>query len=262
MKPLKGRVAVAFAAGLSAALPAWSLAGAADVPDFGPNVLIFDPAMTNTQSRLDALFSQQERSQLGTNRYALLFRPGRYDLDVQVGFYTQVLGLGASPDDVAITGAVRCKARWMANSNATCSFWRCVENLSVTPTQDSNINIWAVSQATALRRVHVKGDLNLWDGGWSIGGFLADCQIDGQVNSGSQQQWFSRNAAWGRWKGASWNMVFVGISNPPAGRWLDPAEQLQERPRPDPGHRELHPTKPTKTRSPSFGANPGKSRPL
>jgi len=85
-----------------------------------------------------------------------------------------------------------------------------------------NINIWAVSHATALRRVHVKGDLNLWDGGWSSGGFIADCKIDGQVNSGSQQQWFSRNAEWGSWKGANWNDVFVGIANPPAGRWPDP----------------------------------------
>jgi hypothetical protein len=110
----------------------------------------------------------------------------------------------------------------MANNNATCNFWRGVENLSVTPTQDQNINVWAVSQATELRRVHVKGDLNLWDGGWSSGGFIADCKIDGQINSGSQQQWFSRNAEWGNWKGANWNMVFVGIVNPPSGRWPDP----------------------------------------
>ena len=191
-------------------------------PNFGPNVLVFDPSMTNIQSRLDAIFREQERSQFGTNRYAYFFKPGKYDADVQVGFYTQVLGLGTSPDDVTITGAVRCKARWMANHNATCNFWRCVENLSVTPTQDQNINIWAVSQATALRRVHVKGDLNLWDGGWSSGGFIADCKIDGQVNSGSQQQWLSRNAEWGSWKGANWNMVFVGISNPPSGRWPEP----------------------------------------
>ena len=193
-----------------------------ETPDFGPHVLIFDPSMTDMQSRIDEVFRQQERSQFGSNRYALLFKPGNYDLDVQVGFYTQVLGLGRTPDDVAITGAVRCKARWMANNNATCNFWRGVENLSVTPTQDQNINIWAVSQATALRRVHVKGDLNLWDGGWSSGGFIADCRIDGQVNSGSQQQWFSRNAEWGSWKGANWNMVFVGIANPPTGRWPDP----------------------------------------
>ena len=59
-------------------------------------------------------------------------------------------------------------------------------------------------------------------GGWSSGGFLADSVIDGTVNSGSQQQWFSRNAHWGRWHGGNWNMVFVGVTNPPAsppGPW-------------------------------------------
>ncbi|HEY5913184.1 MAG TPA: coagulation factor 5/8 type domain-containing protein [Verrucomicrobiae bacterium] len=210
-------------------LPVTPAAAESVTPDFGPNVLIFDASMTNIQSRIDAVFSQQERSQFGSNRFALFFKPGQYDLDVQVGFYTQVLGLGQSPNDVAITGAVRCKARWMANSNATCNFWRCVENLSVTPTQDQGINVWAVSQATALRRMHVKGNLNLWDGGWSSGGFIADCQIDGQVNSGSQQQWFSRNAEWGGWKGANWNMVFVGIVNPPSGRWPDPPYTVIDR---------------------------------
>jgi hypothetical protein len=61
--------------------------------------------------------------------------------------------------------------------------------------------------------------MNLWDGGWSSGGFLADCKIDGQVNSGSQQQWLSRNAEWGKWTGGSWNMVFVGTVKPPEGTW-------------------------------------------
>ena len=175
--------------------------------------------MTGIQGRIDEVFKKQERSQFGPDRYAYLFKPGKYDLDVQVGFYVQVLGLGQSPDDVAITGAVRSKANWMANHNATCNFWRSVENLSVTPTQDRNINVWAVSQATGMRRVHVKGNMNLWDGGWSSGGFLADCRVDGQINSGSQQQWFSRNTQFGKWTGGSWNMVFVGVVNPPAGAW-------------------------------------------
>src|SRR5260221_805112 len=188
-------------------------------PDFGPNVLVFAPGMTNIQSRLDEVFRKQEKNQFGPDRFAYRFKPGHYDLDVQVGFYMQVLGLGRSPDDVVITGAVRSKAQWMAHSNATCNFWRCAENLSVVPIQDQNINIWAVSQATALRRVHIKGAMNLWDGGWSSGGFLADTLIDGQVNSGSQQQWFSRNKQWGDWKGGSWNMVFVGGVNPPPGNW-------------------------------------------
>lgn len=189
-------------------------------PDFGPNVLIFSPSMTTIQSQIDEVFSRQERNQFGTNRHAYLFKPGKYNLDVQVGFYTQVIGLGKSPDNVAITGAVRSKARWMGG-NATCNFWRAVENLSVTPTLDGHTNIWAVSQGTALRRVHVRGNLNLWDGGWSSGGFIADSKIDGQINSGSQQQWLSRNAHFGSWTGGVWNMVFVGTINPPAGTWPD-----------------------------------------
>ena len=177
--------------------------------------------MTNIQSRLDAISSQQERNQFGTNRYAYLFEPGDYHLDVRVGFYMQVLGLGESPDNVAITGAVRSKAPWR-NGNATVNFWRAVENLSVTPTLDQHTNIWAVSQGTALRRVHVRGNLMLSDGGWSSGGFMADCKIDGQVDSGTQQQWLSRNDEWGGWTGGAWNMVFVGVVNPPAGAWPNP----------------------------------------
>src|ERR1700687_52271 len=98
---------------VSAPLSDASKSGQPDIPDLGPNVLVFDSSMTATtiQSRLNAVFSRQERNQFGLDRYALLFKPGKYDLDVQVGFYTQVMGLGKSPDDVAITGAVRSKAR-------------------------------------------------------------------------------------------------------------------------------------------------------
>ena len=148
-------------------------------PDFGPNVLIFDQSMTAILARIDAIFAGQERGQFNANRYALLFKPGKYELDVKVGFYTQVSGLGRSPDDVSITGAVRSKAGWMKNRNATCNFWRSAENLCITPTVEENVNVWAVSQATALRRVHVKGDLNLSDGGWSIR----------RVHRGLQDRW-------------------------------------------------------------------------
>ena len=146
-------------------------------PDFGPNVLIFDPTMPSIQEQVDAVFKKQERSEFGSGRDAYLFKPGKYNLDVRVGFYTQVVGLGKSPDDVAITGAVRSLATWMGG-NATCNFWRAVENLSVTPTRDGNVNVWAVSQGVALRRAHIRGDLNLWDHGWSSGGFMSDCKAD------------------------------------------------------------------------------------
>lgn len=191
----------------------------AAVPDFGPNVLVFDPSTPDMQRQVDALFAKQEARQFDDNRHAVLFKPGRYELDVQVGFYTQVVGLGRSPTDVAIAGAVRTNARWMRDNNATCNFWRCAENISIRPAVSDAANVWAVSQATALRRVHVAGDVHLWDGGWSSGGFLADCVIDGTVTSGSQQQWLSRNTDWRRWDGGNWNMVFVGVNRPPLDNW-------------------------------------------
>ena len=192
-------------------------------PDFGPNVLLFDPSMPKEtmQATLNAVFEKQERNQFGPERYAYFFKPGHYDLDVNVGFYTQALGLGRSPDEVAITGAVHSEANWLGHGNATCNFWRACENMAVTPLGTTPLH-WAVSQGTSMRRMHIQGDLNLWDRGWSSGGFLADSKIEGRVNSGTQQQWFSRNDAWGGWTGHNWNMTFVGVENPPAGDWPQP----------------------------------------
>ena len=47
---------------------------------------------------------------------------------------------------------------------------------------------------------------------------MSDSVVDGRVNSGTQQQWISRNSEWGSWTGANWNMVFVGVPQAPAGR--------------------------------------------
>ena len=189
-------------------------------PDFGPNVLIFDPTMPMAmiQSRIDAVIAQQESSQFGAARYAYFFKPGAYALDVRLGYYMHAVGLGQSPDDVKITGAVRSKATYRMG-NATLNFWRGAENLAIVPQQDGNVAIWAVSQGTFLRRVHILGPLNLWDGGYSSGGFIANAKVDGQVNSGSQQQFLTRNTEWGSWTGGNWNMVFVGAVRPPSGAW-------------------------------------------
>jgi hypothetical protein len=185
-------------------------------PDFGPNVLIFDPSMSNIQDQLNAVIARQQRAQFGADRYAYLFKPGKYELDVQIGYYMHLMGLGRSPDDVQITGAVRSRS----TRGALVNFWRTVENFSVVPTIDANsVNTWAVSQAATMRRAHIKGNLNLWENGYSSGGYLADSKVDGTVTSGTQQQWFSRNDEWGKWTGGNWNMVFVGTTHPPAGQW-------------------------------------------
>ncbi|ADQ45029.1 coagulation factor 5/8 type domain protein [Caldicellulosiruptor kronotskyensis 2002] len=203
---------------------------------FGPHVKIFDPSMSSAeiQSICDTIFAEMEKNQFGTQRYALFFKPGSYSVNLSVGFYTSVHGLGKRPDDVTITGSVRCEADWM-DGNATCNFWRSVENLTVIPTYRANnlvsagTETWAASQAAPLRRVHIKGGLSLWDPGsnydksWSSGGFIADSVIDGQITSGSQQQYFTRNTQMGSWSGSNWNMVFVGDIGAPAEQWPNPA---------------------------------------
>ena len=87
-------------------------------PNFGTNVLIFDPTMTNIQSQVAAVFSQQQYNQFGPQRTAFLFKPGQYNnLYIDMGFYTQVLGLGQMPDDVNIAGALQStdSRRWKRN---------------------------------------------------------------------------------------------------------------------------------------------------
>jgi hypothetical protein len=192
---------------------------AATAPDLGPNVFIFEQSMSSQtmQGQINTAFGEQEYAQFGSKRYAFLLKPGEYDLDINVGFYTQVAGLGLSPDSVIVNGAVRSEADWMGG-NATCTFWRSAEGVCVVPSVN-NTNRWAVSQAAPYRRMHIKGNLVLDDGGWSSGGFLADSKIDGNINSGSQQQWFNRNDDYGSWSGGGWNMVHVGITKPPAENW-------------------------------------------
>lgn len=188
-------------------------------PDFGPNVMVFSPSMSQSdiQKKIDAVYQIQRRNEFGAQRDAILFLPGTYHVDVPVGFYTEVAGLGASPDDVHIIGNVHADAS-APNNNATTTFWRAAEGFSVTPT--GGTMQWAVSQAVPLRRMHIRGNIVLnQQHGWASGGWMSDDLIDGNVDSGTQQQWISRNCEWRSWTGWNWNMVFVGVVNPPAGEW-------------------------------------------
>jgi hypothetical protein len=209
---------------LDAAVMAQSTAIAKPItkPDMGPNVLVFDPSMParSIQEQIDKVYAIQQHSQFGSARYALLFLPGEYHVDVPVGFYTQVIGLGETPDAVHIIGNVHADAS-LPRNNATCTFWRAAEGFSVTPT--GGTMQWAVSQAVPFRRMHVLGNIVLHqNGGWASGGWMSDSVVDGNVGAGPQQQWISRNSEWGSWTGANWNMVFVGIPHPPTGEWPSP----------------------------------------
>ncbi len=210
------------AAGAPLQASAGAIMKAEAAPDFGPSVLVLDPSMPGgeVQAAIDAIFAEQEGAHFTDRRFAILFRPGRYTADVRVGFFTQVLGLGAMPGAVTIDGHVRVDAGWL-QGNALANFWRGAENLTVRP--PGSWNRWAVSQAAPYRRIHMMGDLVLDDGGSSSGGFLADCRIEGTIRAGSQQQWYSRSSRIGAWHGVNWNMMFQGVEGAPATTFPDPA---------------------------------------
>ncbi|MFJ8248894.1 coagulation factor 5/8 type domain-containing protein [Streptomyces sp. NPDC094466] len=190
--------------------------------DLGPNVHVFDPSTPDIQGKVDEIFKKQESDQFGTDRYALMFKPGTYDdINAQIGFYTQIAGLGLNPNDTTFNGDVTVDAGWF-DGNATQNFWRSAENLTLKPV--SGTNRWAVSQAAPFRRMHVKGGLNLApDGyGWASGGYIADSKIDGQVGPYSQQQWYTRDSSVGGWGNGVWNMTFSGVEGAPANSFPEP----------------------------------------
>jgi hypothetical protein len=194
----------------------------AQSPDFGPNVFVFGPksSQAEMQQKIDAVYAAQQHSEFGVQRNAFLFLPGKYHVDIPIGFYTQIVGLGATPEAVRIEGNVHADAS-LPRNNATCTFWRGVEGFSVVPT--GGTMQWAVSQAAPFRRMSIHGNLVLHQQrGWASGGWISDSVIDGNVDSGTQQQWISRNSEWKSWTGSNWNMVFVGIDHPPAGQWPQP----------------------------------------
>ncbi|WP_041831854.1 discoidin domain-containing protein [Actinoplanes sp. N902-109] len=190
----------------------------------GANVIVFDPSMSSAsiQSQADTIFRQQESNQFGTQRYVLAFKPGTYNgLNIQVGFYTSVLGLGQNPQDTRINGDVTVDAGWF-QGNATQNFWRSVENLSLYPV--SGDDRWAVSQAAPFRRMDIHGGVNLAPNGygWASGGYIADSRISGAEGQYSQQQWFTRNSQIGSNTNAVWNQVFVGVQGAPATSFPNP----------------------------------------
>ncbi len=184
--------------------------------------MVFTPGMSSAsiQQAIDRVYAIQQHNEFGPERNALLFLPGSYRVNIPIGYYTQVLGLGASPDDVRISGNVHADAA-LPHDNATTTFWRAAEGFTVVPA--GGAMQWAVSQAAPLRRMHIEGNLVLnQNHGWASGGWMSDDLVDGVVDSGTQQQWIARNTVWKSWTGSNWNMVFVGDTNPPSGDWPSP----------------------------------------
>jgi hypothetical protein len=225
---------------IALATVALALSGtAAAAPDFGPNVKIFDPSMSKSEIKatFDAIAAEQVSNQFGTQRYALLFLPGSYGsivdpLNVQVGYYTEVAGLGSSPSDVKVNGTIDVYNQCFSDGcTALVNFWRSVANLTINVAGKEGTcqggEFWATSQAAPMRRVHVNGFATLMDyctgPSYASGGFIADSLFTGSVVvNGSQQQYLVRNSILDVWTNAVWNQVFAGVPGAPPNTFPDP----------------------------------------
>jgi hypothetical protein len=233
-----GAALSAVPVGAAAASPAQapsSICPDANVAAFGPNVCVFNDTMSQAaiQADVNNIASQQVSNQFGAQRYAILFEPGTYGSAAhpfifQVGYYTSVAGLGLSPGDVVINGEINVSNQCFGPKGTNClaldNFWRSLSNLTINVTTGTgckeSTEFWAVSQASPLRRVHINGNLFLFDycsgPGFSSGGFIADSQfVGGAVINGSQQQFIARNSNLDVWTNSVWNQVFCGDNGAP-----------------------------------------------
>lgn len=187
---------------------------------FGKNVFVFDDSMDmdEIQQKIEAIHQLQKHDEFSKNRFAFLFKPGEYSLDVTVDYYVQAAGLGQRPGDVKINGKVQSITTSRNSSNVTTQFWRGAENFKVQPKADETV-YWGVSQAAPYRRMHVLGNVHFDRHGWASGGYLGNSIIEGNAGLDTGQQWFTLNSELGGWYGANWNKVFVGVEGAPEVSW-------------------------------------------
>jgi hypothetical protein len=237
------------------ATAASSICPDANVAAFGPNVCVFTDTMSQAaiQKDLDSIATQQVpvASQFSSQRYAVLFRPGTYGsagnpLVFQVGYYTQVAGLGAMPQDTVVNGAIDvfnnlCTAGTQ-DCNSDDNFWRSLSNLTLNvdlpssppayapPIVDpfgagctNSAEMWSASQAAPIRRAIINGSVVFQDycanNNFASGGFIADSKVSGSLNFFGNQQFLVRNSAIGGAAGCPnglWNMVYSGVQGAPA----------------------------------------------
>ncbi len=137
---------------------------------------------------------------------------------IELGFYSHIGGLGKVPTDVRL-GSIFTRPHLSDGANATCTFWRSMENVTV-----MRDFAWTVSQSTSARRMLIEstskyisdiGNNNFW----GSGGFIADTRYtSSRPHWGGQQQWYTRNTVFPLGSGemgGSYNMVWQGCINPP-----------------------------------------------
>jgi len=199
-------------------------------PEWPSSVVVFGPEDTDMEQRFYDMtrdLLDLHTGHFSSKRLAFLFKPGVYSGNFKVGYYVQVLGLGTSASDVVFNGqkGVWAPAMDPTGTGSLDTFWRSAENFKSDAWEGMR---WAVSQAAPVRRVHVKSQLFLHNCGFGAcsasGGFMANMVVGGQVDFGSQQQWFSRNVEFQQGAhGGAWNLAFVGSPGAPASSFPEDA---------------------------------------
>ena len=102
-------------------------------PVFPASVVVFGPDDRNISETMAArseVLNDRARGHFSSERLAFLFRPGRYDVEAKIGYYTSVTGLGASPDDVVFAGerGIYVDAMDPQQAGSLDTFWRSGDN--------------------------------------------------------------------------------------------------------------------------------------
>ncbi|MBA4849199.1 hypothetical protein [Emticicia sp. BO119] len=208
---------------------------------FGNNIYFYDRKHEKAETARIEINSQFKTCGLAgangewtTKRQAYYFKPNingqTYDSggsgsassadanSIELGFYSHLGGLGKSPGDVKL-GSVFTRPHLSGGANATCTFWRSMENVTV-----MRDFAWTVSQSTSARRMQIESTSKyISDVGsnnfWGSGGFIADSRYTTtRPNWGGQQQWYTRNTVFPEGStamGGSYNMVWQGCINAP-----------------------------------------------
>ncbi len=205
---------------------------ALDIELFGPNFYLYSPEdnMTAIRNEINSIHDNMLHQEFSSNRYAFNFKPGNYTGAgvLNIAYYTHIGGLGKLPTDVKLSN-VHTPAP-LPNNNATCTFWRSMENAMVSGRSDGDMYNWfqwAVSQAAPLRRVYSekRAHYQWWYDGWCSGGFTGDCYFADRAGSWSQQQWYFRNSFVNLgskdYSKGGWNLCYQGMEFGPTVNMAD-----------------------------------------
>jgi len=179
-----------------------------------------------------SLYSSFRQAQFSDERLAILLTSGSHNVDIGLGYYMSLYGVGKSRSDVSLNSFYALDLYDDGSGGgATQNFWRSVEGVTAT----GRSLTWATSQACPIRRSHIQGDLSLsvishHGTHWSSGGFLGDTRVDGTLTCGTQQQFFFRNDEFlsGTDCGGLVNGAFVGSSGQDASEHVSDMPQTPD----------------------------------